>query len=265
MKKIIAALCAVWISISTVCATSVEVRSARALYAQKDYAGALENLKKAIKKDSKDVEALFMLSVLYYQMNDFDNAFKNIDKAIKYGKKDPNLPIYHGTEEGTLSAGIGHLEWSSLPVGGVGSHCVLSGHSGLPSAKLFSDLRFMSMGDQFSLCVLNETLTYEVDQILVVEPEDVKDLLLVPGEDYCTLVTCTPYGVNSHRLLVRGKRIEDTEAVGAGHVTNEAIRLATLLAALLVAIPLLMFLLLVTVLHDKNRMQKAAKHGGKSS
>lgn len=98
MKKIIAALCAVWISISTVCATSVEVRSARALYAKKDYVGVMENLKKAIKEDSKDVEALFMLSVLYYEMNDFDNAFKYIDKAIKYGKKDPNLPIYHGTK-----------------------------------------------------------------------------------------------------------------------------------------------------------------------
>lgn len=118
------------------------------------------------------------------------------------------LPIYHGSSEQVLQVAAGHLDWTSLPVGGESSHCVLSGHSGLPSAKLFTDLDKLALGDIFMLHVLNKTLTYEVDQILIVNPQDTSALQIVEGEDYCTLVTCTPYGINTHRLLVRGHRIE---------------------------------------------------------
>lgn len=122
---------------------------------------------------------------------------------------DCSLPVYHGTDEDVLQIAVGHLEGTSLPVGGEGTHCVLSGHRGLPSAKLFTNLDQVGEGDIFLLKILGDTLTYEIDQILTVLPEETEALDLVQGEDYCTLVTCTPYGVNSHRLLVRGKRIEN--------------------------------------------------------
>ena len=122
---------------------------------------------------------------------------------------DCSLPIYHGTEESVLQIAVGHLEWSSLPVGGVSTHCVLSGHRGLPSAKLFTNLDKLQTGDIFMLRVLDNVLTYEVDQILIVEHQETGALRIEEGKDYCTLVTCTPYGINSHRLLVRGHRIEN--------------------------------------------------------
>lgn len=130
---------------------------------------------------------------------------------ITIPKLQTELPIYHGTSDGVLSGAVGHLEGSSLPVGGESTHCVLSAHSGLPSAKLFTDLDALAEGDVFVLSVLDRELMYEVDQILVVEPERVEALYVQAGEDYCTLVTCTPYGVNSHRLLVRGHRVEAAE------------------------------------------------------
>ena len=113
------------------------------------------------------------------------------------------LPIYHGTQEDILQTAVGHLEWTSLPVGGKSSHCVLSAHRGLPSARLFTDIDEMREGDYFTLNILEEMLTYQVDQIRIVEPDQVGDLQIVKGKDYCTLVTCTPYGINTHRLLVR--------------------------------------------------------------
>lgn len=121
------------------------------------------------------------------------------------------LPIYHGTEESVLQIAVGHLEWSSLPVGGESSHCVLSGHRGLPSARLFTDLDKMEEGDLFYITVLDQKLAYEVDQIEVILPEEVEDLGVEEGKDYVTLVTCTPYGINTHRLLVRGHRVEYVE------------------------------------------------------
>lgn len=123
------------------------------------------------------------------------------------------LPIYHGTEESVLQVAIGHLEWSSLPGGGENTHCVLSGHRGLPSAKLFTNLDALEIGDVFMLHILDEVFTYEVDQILIVEPQETETLQIVPGEDYCTLMTCTPYGINTHRLLVRGHRTDHIEEV----------------------------------------------------
>ena len=133
------------------------------------------------------------------------------------------LPIYHGTSDAVLQTSIGHLAESSLPVGGKGSHCVLSGHRGLPSAKLFSDLDKMVQGDTFTLSVLNETYTYQVDQIRVVEPTDLRELTIRPGMDLCTLVTCTPYGVNSHRLLVRGHRVKNIN--GDAKVVADALQI----------------------------------------
>lgn len=118
-----------------------------------------------------------------------------------------NLPIFHGTDEDLLQKNIGHIEGSSLPVGGPSTHCVISGHRGLPSAKLFTDIVKLKEGDVFMLRVLGKTLTYEVDQIRTVLPAEVNDLEIVPGEDLVTLVTCTPYGINSHRMLIRGHRI----------------------------------------------------------
>lgn len=133
------------------------------------------------------------------------------------------LPIYHGADEGVLQVAVGHLEWTSLPVGGESSHCVLSGHRGLPSARLFTDLDAVEVGDTFSLHVLGQTLTYQVDQIMVVEPQETEALLIQPGQDLCTLVTCTPYGINSHRMLVRGSRIEPEAAVPLTRVSAEAV------------------------------------------
>lgn len=159
---------------------------------------------------------------------------------------DVTLPVYHGTEANTLQVAVGHLDWTSLPIGGESTHAALSGHRGLPSAKLFTDLDRLIVGDIFMIRVLNEILTYEVDQILIVEPQDVKDLNIVPGEDLCTLVTCTPYGINSHRLLVRGHRIATDDPTGM-RVISEAVVVEPLIVAPLVALPLLLFLLILVI------------------
>lgn len=169
-----------------------------------------------------------------------------------------SLPIYHGTDEAVLQIAIGHLEWSSLPVGGENSHCVLSGHRGLPSAKLFTNLDQLKEGDIFMLRVLDEVLTYEVDQIRIVEPQEVDDLQIENGKDYCTLVTCTPYGINTHRLLVRGHRIENIEDSDSIHVTADAIQIEPLLVAPIVAIPILLMLLILLLIPK----QPKKKQGG---
>ena len=161
---------------------------------------------------------------------------------------DCSLPIYHGTEESVLQIAIGHLEWSSLPVGGESTHCVLSGHRGLPSAKLFTNLDKLQEGDVFLLRVLDEVLTYEVDQILIVEPQETGALRIVEGEDLCTLVTCTPYGINTHRLLVRGHRIENAPEARLVRVTADAVQIEPLLVAPIVALPMLLLLLILLLL-----------------
>ncbi len=164
-----------------------------------------------------------------------------------------SLPIYHGTDEAALQIAVGHLEWTSLPTGGESTHCVLSGHRGLPSAKLFTDLDRLVEGDIFVLRVLDEVLTYEVDQILIVEPEETEDLQIEKGKDYCTLVTCTPYGINTHRLLVRGHRIENLEESGIVRVTADAIQIQPLFVAPIVAIPMLLVLLIILLLPKKKK------------
>ena len=173
---------------------------------------------------------------------------------------DCSLPIYHGTEESVLQIAVGHLEWSSLPVGGESTHCVLSGHRGLPSAKLFTNLDKLREGDIFLLRILDEVLTYEVDQILIVEPQEVGALQIVEGQDYCTLVTCTPYGINTHRLLVRGHRIDNVEEAKTVRVTADAIQIEPLLVAPVVAIPILLLLLILLLLPKQPRKE----HGGEA-
>lgn len=170
------------------------------------------------------------------------------------------LPIYHGTEESVLQIAVGHLEWSSLPVGGESTHCVLSGHRGLPSAKLFTNLDKLQTGDIFMLRVLDNVLTYEVDQILIVKPQETGALRIEKGKDYCTLVTCTPYGINTHRLLVRGHRIDNIEEAKTVRVTADAIQIEPLLVAPVVAIPILLLLLILLLLPKKPRK----KHGGEA-
>lgn len=164
-----------------------------------------------------------------------------------------SLPIYHGTSDSVLQIAVGHLDWTSLPVGGESTHCVLSGHRGLPSAKLFTNLDQIVEGDTFIIRVLDEVLTYEVDRILIVEPEDVTALQIESGKDLCTLVTCTPYGINSHRLLVRGHRVETEQAEAAVRLVSDGIQIEPLLVAPVVALPMLLALLLVLLLSGNKR------------
>lgn len=178
---------------------------------------------------------------------------------IKIQKINVMLPIYHSTEENVLQTSIGHLEESSLPVGGESSHCMLSGHRGLPSARLFTDLDKMVEGDTFTLTILNETLTYEVDHIWIVEPSDLSHLTIEDGKDYCTLITCTPYGINTHRLLVRGHRIDNVD--GTAMVVADAIQIQPIYIAPFLAVPLLVILLLYVLISTsaKNRKKRDLK------
>ena len=174
---------------------------------------------------------------------------------IEIPKLDVTMPLYHGTDEAVLQVAIGHLEWTSLPVGGESSHCVVSGHRGLPSARLFTDLDKMEVGDTFMLRILDEVLTYEVDQIRIVEPHVTDDLLIVEGEDLVTMVTCTPYGINTHRMLVRGHRIETQEEKVVRRVTSDAIQIEPVIVAPFVAAPIL-FALLVVLMIPKSKRRK---------
>ncbi|MBR6779713.1 MAG: class C sortase [Clostridia bacterium] len=164
-----------------------------------------------------------------------------------------SLPLYHGTSDAVLQIAIGHLDWTSLPVGGEGSHCVVSGHRGLPRAKLFTDLDKLTVGDLFVMRILDEVLTYEVDQILIVDPHVTEDLLIEDGKDYCTLVTCTPYGINSHRLLVRGHRVENVQAAKTVRVTADAVQIEPMLVAPILAAPVLLLLLLSVLIKDSTK------------
>ena len=185
----------------------------------------------------------------YHSLLNFDGT--GVMGYIDVPKIRVKLPIYHGTEEGVLQTSIGHLAETSLPVGGEGSHCTLSGHRGLPSAKLFSDLDKLVEGDTFTLSILNESYTYEVDQIRVVEPKDLSLLQIEPGQDLCTLVTCTPYGVNTHRLLVRGHRIENIH--GNAEVVDDALLLEPAFVAPFIMLPLILVLLAVLFAAPANK------------
>ena len=163
---------------------------------------------------------------------------------VKIDKIGVELPVYHGTSDAVLSRGVGHLEGTSLPVGGESTHSVMSAHRGLPSAKLFTDLDRLEIGDTFQVIVLDQVLTYQVDHVKVITPREIDDLQIVEGKDYCTLFTCTPYGINTHRLLVRGIRIETIVEKPVIYVANEAFRIEPLLVTPAVAAPM-MFVFLI--------------------
>ncbi len=179
---------------------------------------------------------------------------------ISIPRIDVNLPIYHGTSDAVLQTSIGHIDGTSLPAGSIhpdpddydkveyASHSVLSGHRGLPSAKLFSDLDVLEEGDVFYLTILDQTLTYQVDKITVILPEDSSELVLFPGKDYCTLMTCTPYGINTHRLLVRGVRVENDKELIDVRVTADALKIEPLYVVPFIAGPVLLLMILWVIL-----------------
>lgn len=179
------------------------------------------------------------------------------------------LPIYHGTDDAVLQIAIGHLAGTSLPVGGDSTHCVVSGHRGLPSARLFTDLDRLIVGDIWTMTVLNRTMTYEVDQIRIVEPEDLSELQIVQGSDYCTLLTCTPYGINTHRLLVRGHRIPNLD--GDANVTADAMQVDQTLVAMVVAVIILLILVIILLVvsskwyRDRRDRREMARRNKRSS
>ena len=173
--------------------------------------------------------------------------------TIQIPKLKVEFPIYHGTSEAVLQVAIGHVEGSSLPTGDTGSHTVLSGHRGLPSAKLFTDLDKIQLGDKWVLRVLDETFTYECDQILTVLPEEVQALALEPEMDYCTLVTCTPYGINSHRLLVRGHRVENEQVKAPVIIRRDANVIDPWIVVPFLAVPGLLVLLITALFPGKKR------------
>lgn len=191
------------------------------------------------------------------QLNPFGNGIMGY---VEIDKIDVRLAIYHGTDDTVLQVGAGHVEGTSLPTGGAGTHCAISGHSGLPSALLFTNLDRLAVGDTFSLHILNDVLTYRVDQILVVEPFDLTALEIVPDKDFCTLVTCTPYGINSHRLMVRGERTQSAPpAQQQGAQTTELAPVTDIYAlapSLIVIIMLLIVFLLLLMLERKTRRTK---------
>ena len=171
------------------------------------------------------------------------------------------LPIYHTVDESVLGTGAGHLEGTSLPVGGESTHCVLSGHRGLPSAKLFTDLDELEVGDEFTITVLNKKLTYRIDQIKTVKPSETEDLQIESGKDYCTLMTCTPYGINSHRLLLRGVRVETAQDKPGIFVKNEAFRIDPLVVTPIVAVPMLVVVLIFVLVRDHRSKKKEEVRG----
>ncbi len=168
------------------------------------------------------------------------------------------LPIYHGTDPAVLEIAIGHIAGSSLPVGGESTHCVLSGHRGLPSAKLFTDIDQLEVGDQFMLEVLGDTLTYEVDQINVVLPDELEDIEIEEGQDLCTLVTCTPYGVNTHRLLVRGHRVE-TKEENHVRVVSDAAQIEPMTVSLVIGLPVLVIIMLLRMIFAGKKHRKGSE------
>ena len=232
------------------------------------YAESVANIEKdtydrlwneAVSYNNSFADRLFNLSLTEEEREEYINVLDvtgtGIMGYIEIPKIGCSFPIYHGTDEAVLQIAIGHLEGTSLPVGGIGTHSVLSGHRGLPSARLFTDIDRLSEGDDFMIRVLDETLTYEVDQILIVLPNELDELQIVKGQDYCTLVTCTPYGINTHRILVRGHRVETTNAKQI-RVTADAVQMEPKLVSAAVAIPVLLMLGLVVMLTPSRRRRQ---------
>ena len=229
-----------------------------------DYVQAVENTDEATLEkmlaDARDYNKRLATKSNRYNMTDAEKAEyeslldltgTGIMGYIQINCIGVDYPIYHGLEENVLQIAVGHFEGTSLPVGGETTHAAISGHRGLPRARLLTDLDKMVEGDTFTVTVLNQTITYEVDQIRIVLPEDLSDLEIVEGEDYFTLITCTPYGVNSHRLLVRGRRIDNI--IGASAVTADAVQIPRHIAMLAVGVPILFLFLLGMLVYYRTR------------
>lgn len=220
--------------------------------------------------DKIDCDAYFQRAEEYNaRLNELDYPLMNYEQAAGYEetldisgtgimgyitieKIGVQLPIYHGTADSVLNIAAGHLEGTSLPIGGVSTHSVISAHRGLPSAKLFTNLDKLELGDTFTITVLDRVLTYEVDQILIVEPNEVEPLYVTEGEDYCTLMTCTPYGINTHRLFVRGVRTDNADGPVI-KVAAEAFQIDTLIVTPAVAAPMLLILLIVLLVKYRKK------------
>lgn len=210
-------------------------------------------------------QTINMRMYMAHQLRDEYNSLLNIDGSGMMGIMEipeiaVTLPIYHSTSDVVLQVAIGHLEGTSLPTGTPGTHSAFSAHRGLPSAKLFTNLDQLTYGDVFTLRVLDRILTYEIDQILIVLPHEIESLEIEPGKDYCTLVTCTPYGINSHRLLIRGHRVENSTAAQAARVTADAMQIDPLIVTPIVAAPMLLVLLVIMLVSTspKKKQKKAA-------
>lgn len=212
----------------------------------------------AVSYNEKIAKRAFALTLSDAELSEYNQVLDvtgtGIMAYIEILKINCALPIYHGTDEAVLQIAAGHITGTSLPVGGESSHCVISGHRGLPSARLFTDIDKLIIGDTFMIRTLDETLTYEVDQVLIVLPEETSSLAIEEGRDYCTLVTCTPYGVNSHRLLVRGHRTATVDG-NRIRVTADAQQIEPVFVAPVVAAPMLLILLvwLLTSTRKKKR------------
>ena len=235
-------------------------------YAVEDYRKVLDSINK------EDYTAYFdeadayndSLAALEAPLLDFAqlksyNALLNIHKNgimgyIAIDKIGVELPLYHGTSDSVLNIACGHMEGTSLPVGGESTHSVLSAHRGLPHAKLFTDLDKLELGDVFTITILDRTMTYQVDQIKVVNPNEIDEVRIIDGEDHCTLLTCTPYGINTHRLLVRGTRIENAAPIL--YVTSNAFKIDSLVAAPVVAAPILLVLLIILMIKYRDKGSK---------
>ena len=204
---------------------------------------------------------LFALDDPLYDFRELDGYFDILDVSgtgvmgyITIPKLGVELPMYHGTSSEVLNIACGHLQGSSFPVGGENTHAVLSAHRGLPHARLFTDLDKMEVGDTFTITILDRTVTYQVDRITVIKPEKNDDVRIIKGEDHCTLLTCTPYGINSHRLLVRGTRIENAAPIL--HVTSNAYKIDSLVATPFVAAPMLLVLLVYLMIKYRDKGSK---------
>lgn len=203
--------------------------------------------------------------------NDLINVNNNgMMGYISINKIKVEIPIYHGTSKDILNIAVGHLEGSSLPIGGKNTHSVLSAHRGLPSAKLFTDLNKLEIGDIFEITILDRKLTYQIDNIIVIEPNDIENLKIIEDKDYVTLLTCTPYGLNTHRLLVRGERLENIDNKKI-YVTTEAYKINNLIVAPLVALPIILILLLLVIFKPienfkiEEYLKNNKKFGGKNN
>lgn len=239
-----------------------------------NYSDAMEKINQKEKQDAIDAAKAYNETLLsnagrFTPTEEEMNTYKSLLNAdstgmmgyIEIPEIQCELAVYHTVDEAVLQVGVGHLEGSSLPVGGSGTHCVLSSHRGLPSAKLFTDLDRLQKGDIFILHIYDQMLTYEVDQIAIVEPTDYGLLQIEEGQDLCTLFTCTPYGINSHRLLVRGHRIENRSGDDS-RITSDAAKMNTVVVATGIAIPLLVISFIAVDISTRRSRKKKEKQKG---